>query len=58
MHFGTKSYLKSTRNHNAKHAFISRIQRRLSAQELAPSYKLYNGLNRIHTMYPSRSLNS
>jgi hypothetical protein len=26
MHFGTKSYLKSTRNYTAKHALIPSIQ--------------------------------
>jgi len=30
MHFGTKSYLKSTRNHTAKHAYIIPINNQFS----------------------------
>ena len=34
MHFGTKSYLKSTRNHIAKHALRLRLGTRLRSQKI------------------------
>jgi len=42
MHFGTKNYLKSTRNHTAKHSLILK---RTSTYKLEQIFKFKNGCN-------------
>jgi hypothetical protein len=38
MHFGTKSYLKSTRNHTAKHALSKKQQKSMGYNRVFPGH--------------------